>query len=304
LKIDFELPVGYNLDQTAEMYYQIEEIVKQHEEVEQIIVSLGSQGRIDEAVNLASVDITLIAVEDRKLSTNEMVDILITELSVVPNAKIKVSPTQSMGGGDVPIEFYLMGTNMEDLSLITQDFLEKAKGIKGLINFDSNLKAGKPEITLVPKRDKLAAAGLTIYDIALTMRTSIAGLTTTTYSEGGEEYDIVVSLQEDAVDSPEKIKNIPVIGSTGAYRLSQLADIEFTNGATKIVHRDKIRSAQFTGDIGAGFVLGNIVNDLRNLQQETELPEGFSFNWGGTSEMMEENNREMGKAFLKNIFYF
>ncbi len=298
IKINFELPVGYNLDQTAEMYYQIEEIVKQHEEVEQIIVSLGSQGRIDEAVNIASVDITLIAVEERKLTTNELVDKLIMELSVVPNAKIKVSPSQSMGSGDSPIEFFLMGTNMEDLSVITKNFLEEAKGIKGLINFDSNLKAGKPEITLVPKRDKLAAAGLTIYDIALTMRSSIAGLTATSYRDGGEEYDVVISLQGDAIDSPEKIKNIPVIGPFGAYRLSQLADIEFTTGATKIVHRDKMKSAQFTGDIGAGYVLGNIVGELQKLQDNTDLPEGFSFNWGGTSEMMAENNREMGKAFM------
>jgi hydrophobic/amphiphilic exporter-1 (mainly G- bacteria), HAE1 family len=298
IKIDFELPVGYNLDQTAEMYYVIEEIVKQHKEVEQIIVSLGSQGRIDEAVNLASVNITLVNVTSRDMSTNQMVDLLISELSQVPNAKLKVSPTQSMGSGDSPVEFYLQGTNMAELNMITQDFLEEAKGIKGLINFDSNLKAGKPEITLVPKRDKLAAAGLTIYDVALTMRTSIAGLTTTTYREAGEEYDIVVSLQDDAIDSPEKIKNIPVIGPMGAYRLSQLADIEFTSGATKIVHRDKIRSAQFTGDVGSGYVLGNIVNDLRDLQERTELPDGFSFNWGGTSEMMEENNREMGKALM------
>jgi HAE1 family hydrophobic/amphiphilic exporter-1 len=84
----------------------------------------------------------------------------------------------------------------------------------------------------------------------------------------------------------------------GAYRLSQLADIQFTSGATKIVHRDKIKSAQFSGDIAQGYVLGNIVNELRELQRSTDLPEGFRFDWGGTSEMMEENNREMGKAFM------
>lgn len=299
LKINFELPVGYNLDETAEMYYSIEEIVKQHPEVEQIIANLGSQGRIDEAVNLASVDVTLVDLEERDISTNELVDRLIVELAQIPNARIKVSAAQSMGGGgESPVEFYLQGTDMDELNRITREFLENAKEIKGLINFDSNLKAGKPEITLVPKRDKLAAAGLTIFDVALTMRSSLDGITTTTYSEGGEEYDIVVSLQEDAVDSPEEIANIPVIGPRGAYRISQLANLEFTSGATKIVHRDKIRSAQFTGDVAAGYVLGNIVNEIRELQEQTQLPNGFSFNWGGTSEMLEENNREMGKAFM------
>ncbi|MBN1327200.1 MAG: efflux RND transporter permease subunit, partial [Candidatus Cloacimonetes bacterium] len=150
----------------------------------------------------------------------------------------------------------------------------------------------------LPKRDKLAAAGLTIYDIAMTLRSSLEGVTASAYREQGEEYDIILSLQEAAVNTPEKIKNIPVIGPMGAYRISQLADIVFTSGTSKIVHRDKIKSVQFTGDIAKGFVLGNVVNELRSLQNNTDLPAGFKFDWGGTSEMMEENNREMGKAFM------
>lgn len=298
IKLDYELPVGYNLEQTADMYRKIEEIVTKHKEVKQILVSLGSQGRIDEGVNLASMTVTLVDLKERDISTDELVSILIEELSSLPNARIKVSPQSSMGGGDSPVEFYLQGSDLETLSELTAQFLDEAKQVKGLINFDSNLKAGKPEITLVPYRDKLAASGLTIYDLALTLRASVQGMNATAYREGGEEYNIVISLEDDDVDSPEEIKNIPVIGPMGAFRISQLAEVVFTSSATKIVHRDKIKAAQFTGDIATGAVLGNVVNELRALQEQTDLPDGFTFNWGGTSEMMEENNREMAKAFM------
>ncbi|MDO9578305.1 MAG: efflux RND transporter permease subunit [Candidatus Cloacimonadales bacterium] len=298
IKLDYELPVGYNLEQTADMYRKIEEIVTKHKEVKQILVSLGSQGRIDEGVNLASMTVTLVDLKARDISTDELVSILIEELSSLPNARIKVSPQSSMGGGDSPVEFYLQGSDLETLSELTAQFLDEAKQVKGLINFDSNLKAGKPEITLVPYRDKLAASGLTIYDLALTLRASVQGMNATAYREGGEEYNIVISLEDDDVDSPEEIKNIPVIGPMGAFRISQLAEVVFTSSATKIVHRDKIKAAQFTGDIATGAVLGNVVNELRALQEQTDLPDGFTFNWGGTSEMMEENNREMAKAFM------
>ncbi len=298
ININFELPVGYNLEETAEKYNEIEGIISQHPEVKQILTSLGSQGRIDESVNLASMSVTLVDIEERDISTDEMVSNLISELSLVTNAKIKVSPQSSMGGGDAPVEFYLKGTNMDQLTEITEQFLTEAKEINGLINFDSNLKSGKPEITLVPHRDKLANAGLTIYDLALTLRSSVEGLNAASYRENGEEYDMIISLKDESVDSPEEVKNIPVVSRTGVYRLSQLADVQFTSGTTMIVHRDKIKSAKFTGDIAAGAVLGNIVNDLRALQEGFDLPEGFSFSWGGTSEMMEENNREMGKAFM------
>ncbi|HPR17900.1 MAG TPA: efflux RND transporter permease subunit [Candidatus Cloacimonadota bacterium] len=298
ISINYELPVGYNLEQTAEMNDQIEKIVTQHKEVKQILVSLGQQGRIDEAVNLATMTVTLVDVTERKLSTDQLVSDLIMELSDLPNAKIKVSSSTSMGNRSSAVEFYLQGNNMSELTQITDQFIEDAKQVKGLINFDSNLKSGKPEITLLPNKEKLAEVGLSTYELALTLRASVAGITATTYKDGDEEYDLTVSLRNEDVDSPEEIKNIPVITPSGVFRLSQLADVEFTSGANKIVHRNKVKSVQFTGDLAKGAALGNVVNQLTELQKKTTLPEGFEFNWGGMSEMMQENVREMAKAFM------
>lgn len=298
IKIDFELPVGYNLEETAQIYEEIEKIVSRHAEVKNILVNLGSQGRVDEGVNLGSITVKLVDVKERKISTDQLVSILIRELSDLPNAKIKVSSQVSMGGGDAPIKFYLQGSDLTLLRAYTRKFIEEAKNIDGLINFDSNMKSGKPEITLVPDRDKLAKYGVTVYDLALSLRASVQGLTATTYKEGGEEYDVVISLKDEDVNSAEEIKNIPVVTPAGIFRLSQLADVQFTSGSTKIVHHDKIKSAQFTGYLATGAVLGNVVNELKALQAKTELPEGFKFSWGGTSKMMEENVIEMGKAFL------
>ena len=167
-----------------------------------------------------------------------------------------------------------------------------------MINFDSNLKSGKPEITLYPKREELDATGLTIYDLAMTLRSAVEGLTATKYREQGEEYDVVISLNSESVNSAEDIKNIPIVSQRGIFRLSQLADIEFTEGTTKIIHRDKVKSANFTGGVAAGYAQGDIMNELTKLQEEIDLPSGYRFIWGGMSEMMQENTREMGKAFL------
>jgi len=298
MTIDVELPIGYNLNETAAKYKEIEQIVAQHEEVEQILVTLGSQGRVDEAVNLASLTLVLVDKNERELSTNQLAEILIEDLSSVPNAKIKVSPQSSVGGGSDPVEFYLQGTNMQQLTQITEEFLDKAKNIDGLINFDSNLKAGKPELTLIPDRNKLAATGFTVYDLALALRASIEGATTSTYRDNNEEYDIVISLEDESVDTPAEVENIPVVGQQGVYRMSQLADVKFTEGATKIIHRNKLKAAQFTGGVATGYVLGDIVNELTALQKEMDLPEGFQFNWGGASQMMQDTVAAMIRAFF------
>jgi HAE1 family hydrophobic/amphiphilic exporter-1 len=117
----------------------------------------------------------------------------------------------------------------------------------------------------------------------------------------GNEYDVILSMKSDDVNSVEKIKNLPVITPFGNYRISQLADVQFGSGSTKIIHYDKYKTIEFTGDIGEGAVQGNIINELTKLQNEFDLPEGYQFKWTGMSEMMEENNREMGKAFMLAI---
>lgn len=298
IKISYELPVGYNLEETAKMYDTIESVVIKHPEVKQILVSLGKMNDTTEGVNMATMSVTLVDTEERDVSTDELVGTLIKELSTVSNLKVKVSSSSSMGGGQDPIQFYLQGSDLDVLTQLTGEFISKSKKINGLINFDSNMKAGKPEITLIPKRDKMAASGVTIYDIAMSLRASVEGLTATKYTENGEDYDVIISLNEESVNTPEEVKNIPIVTANGVFRISQLAEVEFTSGATKIVHRNKVKSSQFTGGIADGYAQGDIMAALTKLQADTTLPAGYSFNWGGMSEMMQENTREMGKAFM------
>ncbi len=297
IQINFDLPIGYNLEETAKVYDEIEKRVSKHKEVEKIIVKLGTQGNFDVGVNLASINVTLVEGEARDKTSQQMVDIFIKELSTLPNVKLKISSNSSTGSGGAAIEFYLQGVDNKELENISAELLTKGKDIEGLINFDSSLRTGKPEITLLPKRKELAKAGLTVYDLALTLRSAVEGITSSAFDEKGEEYDIIIALKEDAVDSPEEVRNLPVISRSGAYRLSQLADVIFTEGTTKIVHRNKIKSVKFTGDIGTGFAQGTVADKMADLQKEITLPEGYKFVFGGETEMMQENVVEMAKAF-------
>jgi HAE1 family hydrophobic/amphiphilic exporter-1 len=299
INISFELPEGYNLEESAQMYDKIEKQLRQFDQVKNILVTLGKQGFVDEAPNLASIDVKLIDVEERELSTDQVANQISQQLADIPNVKLKVMVESSMGGGlGSDIEFYLMGQDMAILETLKQEIMQKADQIEGLTNFDSSSRPGKPELTLVPKRDKIAAAGVSLYDLALTLRASVEGNVATKYRDDGEEYDIKVSLSSASVDTPEEIRNIPVITPLGAFRMSQLADIEYTKGSTKIIHRDKYKTIQFTGAVALGGVQSDIINQLETVLADLNLPEGYKLSWGGQSENMKENNSEMAKAFM------
>ena len=170
-----------------------------------------------------------------------------------------------------------------------------------LTNLEVDYKAGKPQLSLIPKRQKISDAGTSVYEIALTMRAAIEGIKASVYREKGNEYDIKISLTDESVDSPEKIGNIAIATKTGMYRLSQLADLEYTKATNKITRKNKFTTIKFSGGVGTGFTQSNVINQIREATKNIDMPEGYMINWGGMSEMMEENNIAMGKAFMLAI---
>ncbi len=298
INIQVELPEGYNLEATALTITQIENRLKNYKEVKHILTSLGKLSDLDVGTNMASMDIQLVDAKEREYGLQEMITKFVKELSDVPNAKIKVDVGQNMGGPEAPIQFFLMGQDLEELERLKDVVMNKIRDIPGLINLDNSSRAGKPEITVFPRREKLTEAGLTIADLALTLRASVEGIQSAKYRESGDEYDITVTMNDESVNTPEKIGNITVASRLGSFRLAQLANIEFTTGYTKILRRDKYTSVMFTGTNAQGYPLGNITNEIDRRIAELDLPSGYTMKWGGNVKMMNEMFADMAFAFM------
>ena len=298
IRISVELPSGYNLDETATTVRSIEDRVKNHEEVIHVLTNLGKLSDLDVGTNMAAIDVQLTDAKDRDVGLLDMVSVLTADLADIPNAKIKVDVGSRMGGQEAPIQFFLLGQDLDELEALKNEAVKKFSDIPGLINFDNSSRAGKPEITVYPKREKLTEVGLTITDLAFSIRAGIEGIQSAKYRELGDEYDITVTLNDESVNSPEKAGNISIASKYGSFRLTQLAEVEFTNGFTKILHRDKYTSIMFTGASAPGVPLGNVTSEIERRWNEIELPPGYSFKWGGNVKMMNDMIQDMIFAFF------
>lgn len=303
IKIEVELPTGYNLNETAETLKEIESIVSKRDEVSHIITNLGKSSDLNTGTNLAIMEVHLINANTREYGIMDMVSVFINDLANVPNAKIKVSQLEGVGGPGEPVEFYLLGQELDKLEEYKTQVMENLKDIPGLINVDNSSRSGKPEISVIPIREKMSEAGLTAMDLAITLRAAVEGIESTQYRDLGEEYDIKITLNDESVNTPEKIKNIPIVSMKGTYRIAQVADVKFTTGYTRVLRRDKYKAIQFTGSNAAGYPLGQIIDsvDARLINEDTkriDLPTGYRFQWSSNAEMMEEMFADLTFAFF------
>lgn len=302
IKIETRLPEGYDLTETAAVIQQMEDSLKTDPTVEDIVVNLGKLSDLETGTNVALMEVYLNDASEREIGVLEKITEFTEKLSSIPNAQIKVDVLSSDAGPQAPVDFYLLGPDLAVMEKLKDTVMSRAKNIRGLVNFDNSSRTGKPEIKIKPIREKLSETGLTVQELAITVRAAVEGIESTSYKEQGEEYDIKLTFEDYAINSPEKIGKIPIATPMGNFRLAQLANVEFASGYSRILHNEKMPAIQFTGTNALGVPTGEIINGVQiimnNMVDNNEIPAGYLFKWSGSSEMQQEMAIDLGFAFL------
>jgi len=301
IQVSVELPQGSNLATTANLLGVIEKRIAEYKEVETIQTSLGTLGGLESDVSVAQMDVFLVPKKDRKRSNKVLASDMTATLSDVPGAKIRLMAISELavGGGDESdIDLYLKGEDIAVLQKCSEHALSVMSAIPGLTNVSSSYKPGKLELVFDPDRKQISEDGLTVQALAMTLRAAIEGVVVTTYKEGGEEYDVRVSISGISLRDIEDIRNIPVVSSSGVYPLSRYATVRFADGSNKIIRSDKLRAIELTADLLPGYTSGNMVNDIIKSVEKSGLPDGYSIAQAGSSEMMFQTLKELAIAFV------
>ncbi len=286
-----EMPLGATLEKTASTIKRIEDIVLENELVEQVLTTLGD----DKGTHKAKIAVRLRDAKYRNITAAEVNQEFIEKLSEVTDAKINCKPNRD---DQEQIQYFLIGPDKDQLESYIPELNAKMRNVKGLINYDTSFRIGKPEITLIPDRKLLSDLGLTAYDLSMTVRNALEGVVPSVYRDRGEEYDIRVCLKDSAVDSPEELAALPVVTANGTYKVSQLAEVKYTEGTTEIQHMDKLPTVEVKGSAAAGITIDKITTQIEDIFESMNFPNEITHKLGGDAEMMEETKMDMGMAFM------
>src|SRR6185503_17879902 len=68
--------------------------------------------------------------------------------------------------------------------------VERVKALPGVVDVDTSMNVGKPELSVDVDRLKASDLGVQIGDAAEALRLLVGGDQVTTYNEGGEQYEV------------------------------------------------------------------------------------------------------------------
>jgi hydrophobic/amphiphilic exporter-1 (mainly G- bacteria), HAE1 family len=198
-------------------------------------------------------------------------------------------------GGNKQFEFSLQGSDLRELERLSRLVTDRIRNIPGLVDLDSSVKPDKPVIALDVKRDAASDLGLSIAQIASSLRTLVAGQTVGNWRAPDDQtYDVNVRLAPTARNSPEDLDRIPFAmgtnpdGSSRIVRLNQVATVRESTGPNQINRRDLQREVAINGNT-YNRSAGEISNDIRTELDKIAFPPGYRYQFSGSTKNMAES---------------
>jgi HAE1 family hydrophobic/amphiphilic exporter-1 len=157
------------------------------------------------------------------------------------------------GGGGGGIQYMIQGPDLAQLETYSEALRAKAAAIPGLVDVDTTLNAGKPEMSVLIDRPKASDLGVQVADAADALRLMVAGDQVTTFNESGEQYEVHLRAEESDRGSREAIAALPVPSSRlGIVTLDNIATFESSDSPATISRMGRQRQVTLNANMLPG----------------------------------------------------
>ncbi|OAA83858.1 efflux RND transporter permease subunit [Clostridium ljungdahlii] len=299
--INMAFDSGTSLNEMDKKVKQVENYLHSVPEVSTYYSMVGSSSgsvMMGSSSNSATMYVTLYPKNDRKRSQTEVAkQVRKWGNAYLAGTDFSVSESEAGGSGSSkPISIEILGDNTDTVSEISNKVEEIVKGIPGIADVDNSTKVSQSELRV--KVDKLAAVqyGVSISDIASTLRTAIQGSSAGTYSTSDDDYDVTVKFHDGDIKTPSDIGGIKVLSQSGqSIPISEVASIVKTDSPQSISRKDKQDVATISANI-QGRSLGAISQEIGKKLNSLSVPEGYKIQFGGDQKSMGDSFTSLGEA--------
>ena len=196
------------------------------------------------------------------------------------------------GGGfrNADIQYVIGGPDLNKLTGYSDALLAKMKTIPEVVDVDSTLITGKPEVRIVIDRAKAADLGVRVGDIAQAVNTLVAGQKVSTFNAGTDQYDVLVRATGEYRTSVEGLEKMIVSSATvGWVPLSSVVRFENGTGPSAIDRLNRKRQVTLLANVKPGGSQAAVIQKMNQFAKEMTFDPSYSTGLAGRS-------KELGRA--------
>ena len=177
------------------------------------------------------------------------------------------------------------------------------KTIPGVVDADTTLNAGKPEVSVRMDRPKAADLGVPLSEAAEALRLLVGGDAVTTYNEGGEQYEVHVRAEAGDRDSEAALGRLPIPSRLGTVALEDVA--RFTRGEESADIRRLSRQRQVTVVVNLlpGTSQAGVQTQMTEFAGQLGMAPGYTGGFSGQSRELNRTATAFLTAFALSLIF-
>ncbi len=294
---------GVSIAKARELLQQTSKIIKTFPEVDH---AFGKAGRAETATDpapLSMIETTIALKPESEWREGMTMDRLVRELDAaidfpgLTNAwtmPIKTRIDMLSTGIKTPVGVKLMGPDLNILSDLGQRVAALLQTVPGTLSAFPDKAVGGNFIDYRINREEAARYGLTVGDVQDVIMSAIGGMNVTQTVEGLERYPVNVRYSRELRDNLPALRRVLIPTPAGAQiPLSYVADFSIVNGPPVIKSENARTTSWIYVDIRDIDIGAYVQNARAAVQEQVNLPEGYSMVWSGQYEYMERARQRL-----------
>lgn len=281
---------GMSLEESNKNGKLIEQLLLEMPEVD-VVTRRTGRAELDEhaqGVNAAEIDVPFTL--DGK-SKEQFFEEVRTKLSVVPGVSITLGQPiahridHMLSGTRANIAIKIFGDDLQQLFELGKSVETNIKSIEGIADVAVDQQVEVPQIRITPKRQMLAAYGMSVGDLMEQVDVAFAGEKAGEIYEGQKYFDLVVRFQKESRNSMEALQSALIsLPNGGEITLDQLANVKSVSSPNTISRENVKRKIVVAANV-QGRDLRGVVNEIQQIvDMNIDLPEGYRVEYGGQFE--------------------
>jgi HAE1 family hydrophobic/amphiphilic exporter-1 len=297
MRVQLETPPGSNLAYTRLKAEEAIGIIRAHPEVRYTYATLG--GGTSGAVDVGEIFVRLVSRHDRAQSVEELAREVRDQMASVSGVSLAVF-TSDMGGGRKQLQLEIRGDDLAVLGPLAEQVRDEVAQVPNVVDLALSTKGQKPELTVTLDRGLASSLGVSLAQVAQSLRPAFAGIDAGDWVDpSGETRDVMVRLAPEARRRAADLRQLPLVvpGPSGlpvTLPLGQIATITEGVGPAVINHlnRDLVVNVEWNV---SGRSTGEVMTDVMRRVSAVPLPAGIQITQGGDAE---QQNEIFGSIFL------
>lgn len=309
-RVDIQMPEGTVLERTASTVANVEGIIQESlpNDLDFIYSHIGPKTALEEeqssvfqGEHTAVMEVALV--DSTRMGTQKVITALDEVTKGISGVKFSYSPeTSSLNSilrtEDAPLVVEIKGEDLGIIEEITQTVREKLAVMPELLNLQTSIEEGAPEVEILFDRLKLGLYNLDMNTVITQIQEQLQGRVAGRLEQSGEMIDIRLLMPEQGL---KDFENITIDGGEKTYRLHEIAKLKTATAPREIHHRNQSRIGKVYAQVREEVPLEFIADQIRESVGAIDLPVNYSISVVGDEARREQSMQSLTFSLILSI---